>query len=154
MNPHRLKYHPLYWDIVETAANQSVATRHQVGAAVVTPTGMISIGWNGMPSGLDNNCESQYWLENEQRYKTNPEVIHAERNAIDKMTNQGIPTAGSILFTSITPCFECSKALHNLGLKMIIYKDEHDDLSGLHLLKQTATPIYSAYQVALFELQF
>ena len=154
MNPHRTKYHQLYWNIVTAAANQSVATRHKVGAAVVTPTGMISIGWNGMPSGLDNDCESQQWLSKENRYKTNPEVIHAERNAIDKMTNQGNPTTGSLLFVNLMPCFECAKTLHNLGLKGIIYEESYDDWSGLHLLKQTNTPIYSRFQVQQFKLHF
>ena len=54
--PQKTKYHPMYWEIVESAAKQSVATRHKVGALVVTPTGMLSIGFNGAPSGLPNVC--------------------------------------------------------------------------------------------------
>lgn len=146
IDPHKTKYHDLYWSMVEAAAAQSVATRHKVGAIVVTPTGMISVGWNGMPAGLDNNCESTWVRCNESpigaRGKTNPEVIHAERNAIDKMTRQGVPTAGSVLFVSRAPCFECAKALHGLGLKAIYYTEEHDDMRGVELLQLTDTPVY------------
>ncbi|WP_289101033.1 deaminase [uncultured Marinobacter sp.] len=140
IDPHKTKYHPLYWSMVEAAADQTVATRHQVGAIVVTPTGMISVGWNGMPSGMDNCCESTMvtsLYSGESRPKTNPEVIHAERNAIDKMTRQGVPTQGSILFVSRAPCFECAKAIHGLGLAGIFYQEDHDDMRGVELLKKT-----------------
>ena len=138
----------MYWEIVESAAKQSVATRHKVGALVVTPTGMLSIGFNGMPAGMDNNCESQQIHagsdaegNNIYRGKTNPEVIHAERHAIDKMTREGVSTKGSILFVSRAPCFECAKALHGLGLKVIYYQENHDDMRGVDLLRDTGTPV-------------
>ena len=140
IDPHKTKYHPLYWSMVQAAADQTVATRHQVGAIVVTPTGMISVGWNGMPSGMSNDCEGKPVMVHEERKfrpKTKPEVIHAERNAIDKMTRQGVPTQGSILFVSRAPCFECAKAIHGLGLAGIFYEEDHDDMTGVDLLKRT-----------------
>jgi dCMP deaminase len=144
LNPQKAKYDDFYWTIVEAAAEQSVATRHKVGAVVVTPTGMISTGWNGMPASMDNDCEST-WVPDTRtstglRPKTNPEVIHAERNAIDKMTRQGVPTEGSILFISRAPCFECAKALHGLGLKLILYKEKHDDMTGVAFLNKLGVP--------------
>lgn len=147
IDPYKEKYFPLYWDMVEAAAAQSVATRHQVGAIVVTPTGMISVGWNGMPAGLPNECEStmtRSLYTGEERPKTNPEVIHAERNAIDKMTRQGVPTSGSVLFVSRAPCFECGKALHGLGLKYVLYQEDHDDMRGVELLRATGTSTIKA----------
>lgn len=145
-DPHKPKYHSLYWDIVDSAANQSVAKRHKVGAVVVTATGMISPGWNGMPPGLPNSCEDTYVQCSEhpdgKRLKTNPEVIHAEQNALDKMARQGLAVEGSILFLTRAPCMECAKKLHNLGLKAIIYAESHDDMSGVELLKKVGVPIY------------
>ena len=146
IDPHKPKYFPMYWTMVEAAAVQSVATRHKVGALLVTPTGMLSVGFNGMPSGMDNCCENGPVVidyENSgTRRKTNPEVIHAERNAIDKMTRQGIPTQGSILFVSRAPCFECAKALHGLGLAAIYYAEEHDDMTGVELLNKVSIPTF------------
>lgn len=140
IQPLKAKYHDLYWDIAYAAAEQSVATRHKVGAVVVTTTGMISVGWNGMPSGLSNQCEDTVVYDpvlGEDRPKTNAEVIHAERNAIDKMTRQGVPTKGAYLFVTRAPCFECAKAIHGLGFGHIIYDDEHDCTQGIHLLWET-----------------
>lgn len=144
--PLKTKYHSLYWDIAYAAAEQSVATRHKVGAVLVTPTGMISLGWNGMPVGLPNECESNTVFDpstNTYRPKTNPEVIHAERNAIDKMTRQGVPTQGSVLFVTRSPCFECAKALHGLGLQQILYDEEHDCRRGIDFLISTGNFVTS-----------
>ena len=143
--PQKTKYHPMYWEIVESAAKQSVATRHKVGALVVTPTGMLSIGFNGTPSGMDNCCENGPAVIDYEnggtRYKTSPQTIHAERNAIDKMTREGVSTKDSILFVSRAPCFECAKALHGLGLKAIYYEEDHDDMEGVDLLRDTGTTV-------------
>jgi len=140
IDPLKPKYFSLYWKMAHDAAEETVCTRHRVGAVVVTPTGMISPGWNGMPSGLDNECETEgYWDIHELRVrgKTKPEVVHAERNAIDKMTRQGIPTAGSLLFVTRAPCFECAKAIHGLGLAGVFYEEDHDDMEGVDLLRRT-----------------
>jgi len=154
IDPHKLKYHPLYWAMVEDAAAQSVATRHQVGAIVVTPTGMISVGWNGMPAGMPNECESLEAFDpilRGLRPKTNPEVIHAERNALDKMARTGVPAEGSLLFVSRAPCLECAKALHGLGLKAVYYRERHDDMRGVALLETTGTPTFQIFSEDLEE---
>ena len=145
LNPHKPKFDPFYWAIVEAAAAQSVATRHKVGALVVTPSGMMSSGWNGKPVGMDNACETTL-VEDEDnpgkvRWKTDPSVLHAEVNAIMKMTREGVSTKGSVLFVSRAPCFECAKALHGLGLKTVYYMENHDDMRGVDLLRNTGTPV-------------
>lgn len=132
-------------DIARLAAQQSVANRHKVGAVVVTPSGMISTGWNGMPSGLNNECEGEDMcrnLDGTWRQKTKPEVIHAERNAIDKMTRQGVSTNGAILFITRSPCLECCKAIHGLGLTAIIYDELHDCTQGFNLLKSQGIKLH------------
>lgn len=141
MNPHRLKYHELYWEMVYDCADQSTAKVLKVGAIVVTETGLISPGWNGMPAGMDNCCEDPSKLKideltNIERPSTKPHVIHAERNALDKMTNQGIATRNSVVFVTTAPCFECAKALHNLGLKALVYDHQYKDTSGIQFLRQ------------------
>lgn len=161
IKPQKAKYDPLYWTICEAAAAQSVATRHKVGAVVVTPTGMLSIGWNGMPAGLPNRCENRRVMEfneklncNVSRAKTDPRVIHAERNAIDKMTRTGVPVEGSVLYVSRAPCFECAKSLHGLGLKLIVYQEVHDDMRGVEFLKKTGTEIRSKDEERNLQSQF
>lgn len=139
LDPHKPKYFDLYWKLAYDAAEESPAVRRKVGAIVVTPTGMISIGWNGTPPGFSNECE-------DANGDTKPEVIHAERNAIDKMTRQGVPVKGSILFVTCSPCFECAKALQGLGLKAIYY-DQKKRRHGLDLLRQVGIPAYQRNEV-------
>lgn len=145
MDFHKPKFRDFYWAIAHEAAGQSVATRHKVGAVVVTLSGMISTGWNGKPSGMPNSCEDDL-VEDENnpgkvRCKTNPTVIHAERNAIDKMTRQGVGTEGAILLVTRAPCLECGKALQGLGLSSVYYEEDHDDMRGVELLRATGTPV-------------
>ena len=151
IDPHKPKYHSLYWDIAHSAAKQSVAKRHKVGAVVVTATGMISPGWNGMPPGLPNSCEDVYVQCSEHpdgiRPKTNPEVIHAEQNALDKMARDGIPAQGSVLFVTRAPCMECAKKICTLGLKAVFYEESHDDMRGVELLKRMGIPVLPAQRI-------
>ena len=150
MNPHKLKYHDMYWAMAYTSASQSVAEVLKVGAVVVTETGLISPGWNGMPAGMDNCCEDHKKPKidvytNLERPSTKPHVIHAERNALDKMTNQGIATRNSVVFVTTSPCFECAKALHNLGLKALVYDRFYKDISGIQFLNQFI-PVMQRYE--------
>jgi dCMP deaminase len=144
MNAHKDKYHDLYWDMAHSAAKQSQATRRKVGAVIVAPTGMISIGWNGMPAGFDNECEVtlQGGTTGHLRptKETKPEVIHVERNAIDKMTNEGVPIKGSILFVTLSPCLECAKSIHGLGFKHIYYREAYRCTQGVDFLKKANVP--------------
>ena len=154
MNPHRHKYHDLYWEMAYDCATQSVSEVLKVGAAVVTDTGLISPGWNGMPAGMDNCCEDHTKLKideltNKERPSTKPHVIHAERNALDKMTNQGIATRNSVVFVTTAPCFECAKALHNLGLKALVYDHFYKDISGIQFLNQFM-PVMQRYEAVKY----
>ena len=104
IKPHKEKYHALYWQIAKSAAAQSVAVNRQVGAAIVTTTGIVAIGWNGTPAGLDNSCEySVIGAGNVPRLKTKPEVIE------------------SILFTTTAPCMNCAKSIETAGISHVYY---------------------------------
>lgn len=147
IRPHRYKYHRMYWDMVEAARLNSTAQTVKVGAVLVTKTGLVSPGWNGLPAGMKGSCEDYTKTKIDEitkvkRAPTRPEVIHAERNAIDKMTRQGIPTHDAVLFVSHAPCFECAKALHSLGLKAVIYDHVYKGDAGIAFL-QKYVPVYS-----------
>jgi len=152
IDPHKEKYHDMYWDLAHRVAQQSEASRCKVGAVLVTTTGMLSIGWNGMPAGFENECEHwedviDYfeWEDADRKLVTKPEVIHAERNAIDKMTRQGIPTEGSLLFVTCAPCFECAKAIHGLGLKAVYYEEPYRCDAGIALLRRACVPVFQRH---------
>jgi dCMP deaminase len=90
---------------------------------------MIATGWNGTPAGFPSNlCETGS--------KTKDEVVHAERNAIDKMTLEGVSTRGSILFTTTAPCIECAKSIAAVGIIKVYFKNTYRSDDGTVFLKR------------------
>jgi len=143
LDPQKEKYHEFYMELAEIAAQQSVAQRRKVGAVLVLSTGLIATGWNGQPPGFDNTCEWQF--EDGKGYDTGttkPTVIHAERNALDKLTRQGVSAKGAILFVTTAPCIECAKSLASVGIKEVHYRDVQSSNAGPEFLKQAGIPIF------------
>ena len=99
--------------IAEETAKLSHATRAKVGCIIVKDNRIISIGYNGMPSGWDNECEADG--------KTKPEVLHAEANAITKLARSSDSSEGSALFCTHMPCIECAKLIHQSGISSVYY---------------------------------
>jgi dCMP deaminase len=142
--PHSLKHLSLYMVICNLVGQNSVAKRRQVGTCIVTKEGMIAIGMNGQPSGFNNNCEWQ--CEDGKGYETGttkPTVIHAERNALDKLSREGISPKGGILFTSVAPCLECAKSIAAVGIKKVYYQTDYHCMAGLEFLKQSKVATYT-----------
>lgn len=141
INPLKPKYYALYMDMAKRVAEESDAKRRKVGAVIVTTTGMVGIGWNGMPAGLTNVCEWQ--CEDGKGYntgKTKPEVIHAERNALDKLGRQGVPAKDAIVFITCAPCIECAKSLHAMGIQEVWYLDDYSKSTGVEFLNRVGVP--------------
>lgn len=60
------KFRYAYMKVAETFAGLSSAKRLHVGAIVVKDDRIISIGYNGMPAGWDNDCENTVFVLNEE----------------------------------------------------------------------------------------
>ncbi len=112
------KHLKFYMNHAVEVSKLSSANRRKVGAVIVSSMGGTFIGYNGMPPKMTNECE----LEDGT---TNPFVIHAEANALDKMHQEGISAKGSVCFTTCYPCVECAKRLCAAGIKTVVYKDEY-----------------------------
>ena len=116
-------------EIAETVSKMSYAKRLQVGAIVVKDNRIISIGYNGTPSGWDNNCE-------DENNKTKPEVIHAEANSIMKLASSNESGKGSVMFLTHAPCIDCAKLIYGSGITQVYYKHKYRDQSGVEFLKK------------------
>lgn len=97
-------------------AGQSYAKRKQVGCIIVKDNSIISIGWNGMPAGENNCCE-------DENGKTKPEVIHAEDNALRKLTKSHESAVGAVVFTTLLPCMSCSSRLVDAKVSKVYYSE-------------------------------
>jgi len=137
-----------YMTTAETFAELSHARRLHVGAIVVKDDRIISIGYNGMPAGWDNNCEDEIGHvldvdENvvEIRLKTKPEVLHAERNALDKLAKGNEGGLGSTMFITHAPCLECAKSIYGAGISHVFYRDSYRSEDGIQFLTKCGVSI-------------
>ena len=131
-----------YMDTAKIFAELSHAKRLHVGAIVVKEDRIISIGYNGMPAGWDNNCEELvYRIAEEPVLKSKPEVLHAERNALDKLAKGNEGGAGSTMFVTHAPCLECSKSIYGAGIVEVFYKNDYRSEDGINFLKKCGVKI-------------
>lgn len=143
--------------IADLTSKLSYAKRLHVGAVIVKGNQIIGTGYNGMPTGWENNCENKVysdgaggWLEPEEikeqwpledekgRYalKTKPEVLHAESNAIAKVSRSTESSEGATLFCTHAPCIDCAKLIYQAGIATVYYREQYRDDSGLKFLSQ------------------
>jgi|TARA_R110000851_G_scaffold243435_5_gene396056 dCMP deaminase len=121
-------------------AECSTATRLQVGCVLVKDNRIISIGYNGMPSGWTNECEETVlWKDKQQLSQpmsvTKPEVLHAETNAIAKLARSSESGDGCTAFITHQPCLDCAKLLYQAGVNEVYYVHEYRLDDGVKFLK-------------------
>jgi dCMP deaminase len=138
------KWIDAYMDVAERFAQLSSARKLQVGAIIVNDSRIISIGYNGTPTGWDNSCEEETWVAGDGTWDnpgtsvltTKKEVIHAERNALDKLARTSGGAAGSIMFTTHMPCIECSKSIMCAGITQVYYRHKYKNDDGIRFLQK------------------
>lgn len=143
-----------YMNIAVECSKMSKAIRLQVGAIIVKDDNILSFSWNGTPAGWDNNCEyeetilkSEFgkgtWLEKTGQLKTRPEVLHAERNALDKLAkNGGVGGKDAVMFSTHSPCMECAKSIYGAGITELYYKDDYRSDDGVYFLKKCGLSVH------------
>ena len=138
-------------------AQLSTAKRLQVGCVIVKDNTIIGIGYNGMPSGWNNNCEEVHVILKEDchetvefmerngyretahgwlKLKSKPEVLHAETNAIAKVSRSTNSSDGASLFVTHAPCLDCAKIIYQAGIKEVYYQNTYRTEAGIEFLKQ------------------
>jgi dCMP deaminase len=163
MKPKFIDY---YMKFAELTATLSYARRLKVGAVIVNGDQTIGTGYNGMPSGWENDCEYKeykephwtgidpvslkpfdeiYPLEDEQgryRWVTKPEVLHAESNALMKVSKSTESTNGATLFCTHAPCIDCAKLIYQAGIKTVYYKETYRSKDGLNFLRKSGINVH------------
>ena len=163
------KFVKAYMDTAKRFAELSPARRLHVGAIVVKDDRIISIGYNGMPVGWDNECEyKDYmsgdaggWLtpdeiyerwpleeydkevESNRRYRlvTKDEVLHAESNAIAKLAKSNDSGLGADLFVTHSPCIHCAKLIHQSGIRRVYYGENYRSTDGIEFLEKSGIEV-------------
>jgi len=115
-------------------SGNSYCKRRRVGALIVKNKMIISDGYNGTPSGMENDCE-------ETMEKTKEYVLHAEANAITKVAKSSNSSDGATLYVTTSPCMECSKLIIQSGIKRVVFSEKYRIHNGLDLLEQVGIQI-------------
>jgi dCMP deaminase len=121
-------------NIAYEISKMSYANRLKVGAILIKDNSIISFGYNGMPYGFDNICETDDI--------TNPEVLHAETNAIAKICKSAQSSEGASLYVTTSPCFECAKLIIQAGIKNVYYNNTYRNIEGIKLLKKANINVF------------
>jgi len=126
-----------YMAMAEKLSELSHAERAKVGALIVKDTHIIAEGYNGTPARFPNRCEDYDFLG---YYRTKPEVLHAESNAIAKIAKSTNSSLGATLYTTLAPCVECSKLIIQAGIFRVVYKNTYHS-TGIALLKKAGIQV-------------
>lgn len=130
---HSIKKHNLYLDLARRIALESYCIRLKVGAIIVKDGNIISFGYNGTPSGMNNTCE--------ENNVTHQHVLHAESNAITKACKSPISTQGATMYMTHSCCVECAKLIIQSGIQKVYYISKYRDDSGVKLLQRAGVEV-------------
>ena len=129
MKEKQIKYDKAYLKMALEWGELSYCERRKVGALIVKDKMIISDGYNGTPTGFENFCED------DEGY-TKWYVLHAEANAIAKVSSSTQSTKGATLYITLSPCKECCKLIFQSGIIRVVYNKEYRDSSGLEFLEK------------------
>lgn len=114
-------------------SQNSYCQRRQVGALMVKDKMIISDGYNGTPSGFENQCEDDN--------VTKPYVLHAEANAITKVAKSNNSSEGATMYITASPCIECAKLIIQAGIRRVVYSEVYRNVDGIELLKRAGIDV-------------
>lgn len=169
MKPKFLEY---FMKFAELTSTLSYAKRLKVGAVIVKDdTQVIATGYNGMPTGWENDCEEIEWcsaggwldpeeiiqqwpyegeyvdhdgnrIKGRYRLKTKPETLHSEMNALMKVAQSTESSTGAVMFCTHAPCMDCAKAIYQAGISTLYYREEYRSDDGLNFLKKSGINVH------------
>jgi dCMP deaminase len=132
------KFKQAYMQTAKIFAELSSARRLHVGAIIVKDDRIISIGYNGMPAGWDNNCEDEIVDDKSVvTLKTKPEVLHAETNAIAKLARSSDSGLDADIFITHAPCLDCAKLIYQSGIRRVFFREAYRDTAGIDFLNNS-----------------
>lgn len=158
MKPKFIEY---YMKLAELTADLSSAVRLKVGSVIVRDNQILATGYNGTPSGWDNNCEykeylyhghnfgefaADYFDQTDEdgkmyRLRTRPEVIHSESNAILKVARSTESSVNATMFCTHAPCIDCAKLIYQSGINTLYYRNTYRSESGVDFLLKSGVNV-------------
>lgn len=127
-----------YMQTAKIFADLSYSRIVQEGAIVVKDDRIISIGFNGMPAGWENDCENVVGFRStdDPVYKTKPESLNATMNALMKLAKSTESGINASMFITHAPTLESAKGIYQAGIVEVYYTHESDTTDGVAFLKK------------------
>jgi dCMP deaminase len=139
------KFIDYYMKVAELTSTLSYAKRLQVGSVIVKGNKILATGYNGMPSGWDNECETTEIVELDEKFikqlVTKQEVLHSETNAIAKVSASTESSEGATMFCTHAPCINCAKLIYQSGINNLYYRDTYRDTAGITFLESSGVSV-------------
>jgi dCMP deaminase len=139
------KFIDYYMKVAELTSTLSYAKRLQVGSVIVKGNKILATGYNGMPSGWDNTCETTEIVELDEKFikqlVTKQEVLHSETNAIAKVSASTESSEGAAMFCTHAPCINCAKLIYQSGINSLYYRDTYRDTAGITFLESSGVSV-------------
>lgn len=129
---HRPEFDDIYMELAVNLAKRSHCIKRHVGAVLTKDTRIISIGYNGPPSGT-HNCDVE-WPEGGCPRDSKGScslAIHAEQNAILYAVKNKTSVEGGTIYVTLSPCISCSRIIYSMGIKKVIYLKSYAEYKGI-----------------------
>jgi len=151
----------IYMQMAYQISKLSYAKRRRVGCIIVKDTQIISTGYNGTPYNFENDCEEVQVrdIDNANHKKvleekgydcedgccskevTKREVLHAESNALAKISRSTLSSEGADMYVTMSPCFDCAKLIIQSGIARVFYSESYRDMAGVELLEKAGITV-------------
>jgi len=135
-----------YLSIAKLVAQQSYAEDRKVGAVIVKDDNIISFSYNGTPRGWNNETQNPDG-------QTKSMVLHAETQAIAKVSRSTLSSNGATLYSTLSPCIDCAKLIYQVGIQRLVYIDTYKCTDGIQFLKENNVMVNEEYSTTKLATQ-
>ena len=128
----RPAFDDIYMELAVNLAKRSHCIKRHVGAVLTKDTRIISIGYNGPPSGT-HNCDEEWPEAGCPRDSKGgcSLAIHAEQNAILYAVKNKTSVEDATLYVTLSPCLACARIIYSMGIRRVIYLNSYAAHKGL-----------------------
>lgn len=128
----RPAFDDIFMELAVNLAKRSHCIKRHVGAVLTKDTRIISIGYNGPPSGT-HNCDEE-WPETGCPRDSKGGcslAIHAEQNAILYAVKNKTSVEDATLYLTLSPCLACARIIYSSGISRVIYLKSYAEHKGI-----------------------
>lgn len=132
MSKERPSFDEVYMELAENLAKRSHCVKQHVGAVIAKDTRIVSLGYNGPPSGT-HNCDTE-WPETGCPRSSKGScslALHAEENAILYAAKNKVDLEGAVLYVTLSPCLPCARMIYTTGIKTVYFLNSYAEYKGI-----------------------